>query len=430
MTAFTMERLFAAMEASSGFPALESTVASVIASISEDSRDNGSLAPHIAEDFALTQKVLKLANSPMYAPFTQGAGSVSSAMEILGSEALMHIALSTHMVNDAELAADESLSQTLLASELARSVGGAQSEDVSVASLMYNLGGMALRKYAPTEAAQIDRGVASGQTEEAAALTVLGLTLQQVGSEIAQRWRLPASIVSVIDGTGDSRLVQIARFSRSASVLIHEGRSSEVEQLAARLDVPGIDTSGLASLVQRHADRMLSAPPRAAIAPKSNETVLSDLLSSLATDKRQSVEALAAAMFPTFSEQLKAAHCLLFMQTKSGDFAIRYGYGKGIDELRSKLRISKDYKPTAFHAAIKNNVDVSIADVSRLKTSALPDGYTALLPNVNKFVILPVANSSVSGLVYCDWDSETLLSPSELDIVKQLRGLFLPYFPP
>jgi HD-like signal output (HDOD) protein len=430
MTPFTMERLFAAMETSRGFPALESTVASVIAAIGEDNRNHSSLVPHIAEDFALTQKVLKLANSPMYAPFTQGAGSVSSAMEILGSEALMHIALSTHMVNDDELAADESLSQTLLASELARSVGGQQTEDVSVASLMYNLGNMAVRKHAAPEAELIDRAVASGQTDEAAAREVLGMSLQQVGSAIAQRWKLPASIVSIIDGTGDPRLVGIAQFSRTASALIHEGKSKEVAQLAAQLDVPGLDLSGLASLVSHHTDRLQAAAPRAAIAPISSEAVLNGLLASLANDKRQSVEALAAAMFPTFSDQLKAAHCLLFMQTKSGDFAIRYGYGKGIDELRSKLRIGKDYKPTAFHAAIKNNVDVSIADVSRLKTSALPDGFVTLLPNVNKFVILPIANSGVSGLVYCDWDTDTLLSPSELDIVKQLRGLFLPYFPP
>jgi hypothetical protein len=93
------------------------------------------------------------------------------------------------------------------------------------------------------------------------------------------------------------------------------------------------------------------------------------------------------------------------------------------------LRISKDYQPTAFHAAIKNNVDVSIADVSRLKVSALPDGFKELLPRVNKFVILPIAHSRVSGLVYCDWDSETVLSASELDAVKKLRNLFLPFFP-
>lgn len=429
MTGFTMERLFSAMEASSGFPAQEHTVTSVIASLSDDSVDQSALVPQIVEDFALTQKVLKLANSPMYAPFAQGAGSVSSAMEILGSEALMHIALSTHMVNAQELAADEGLSQTLLACELARNVAGAQSEDVSVASLMYNLGSMAVRKYLPTETRAIDRAIATGQTEEASAQTVLGMTLQEVGVQIAQHWKLPDSIVSVIDGTGDPRLVGIARFSRSASTLIHEGKSAEVEKLVNQLDVPGVDKSGLAALVHHHTTRLRSTPAQPSKTLTSNEDVLQDLLSSLTQDKRQTVEAMAAAMFPTFSERLKAAHCLLFMQTKSGDFAIRYGYGKGIDELRSKLRISKDYKPTAFHAAIKNNVDVSIADVSRLKASALPEGFAALLPNVNKFVILPIANSYVSGLVYCDWDTDTLLSPAELDLVKKLRGLFLPYFP-
>lgn len=427
MSAPAVDRLFAAMRSSKGFSAAEKTVTSVITSLGEGNNDQRDLVPHIIEDFALTHKVLKLANSAMYAPFSQGADSVSSALDILGADALMHLVLGTTMVSDAELKNDNALTQTLLASELARSVAGSRTEDVSVASLMYNLGGMMLKKYLPTEAATIERKVASGMAQDEASTSVLGMTMQAFGAELAQRWKFPTPIVSIIDGTGDPSLIAIAKFSSAASALICAGKSGDVGQLIAELDVPSSHKSGISALVQSQAERFKGSP--LVMKKSSSEDVLSDLFATLAQDKRQNVEALAAAMFPTFSEVLKAAHCLLFMQTKSGDFAVRYGHGKGIDELRSKLRVSKDYKPTAFHAAIKNNVDVSIADVSRLKTTALPDNYTALLPNVNKFVILPIANSGVSGLVYCDWDTETLLSPTELEAVKRLRGLFLPYFP-
>ena len=105
------------------------------------------------------------------------------------------------------------------------------------------------------------------------------------------------------------------------------------------------------------------------------------------------------------------------------------GYGKGIDELKSKLRVSAEFQPTAFHAAIKNKRDISIADLSKLKDSALPEGYRALLPNINTFILLPIANSQVSGLLYCDWDSDQLLQPAEVEAMKKLRGLFLPLFP-
>jgi len=427
LSAPIIERLFAAMRSAKGFSATEKTVTSIIASLGDEKQGKRDLVAHIIEDFALTQKVLKLANSAMYAPFSQGAASVSSALDILGANALMHIVLSTVMVSDAELDEDAALSQTLLASELARSVGGDRTEDVSVAALLYNLGQMMLAQYLPQEAEALERQMALGMGEDAAATRVLGMTLQQLGAEVAQQWKLPSSIISIIAGTGDPSLVSIAKFSRCAASLIYAGKSEEVAQLLADLDVPASQKTGITALVQHHSER-LSARPRQTRQVR-NEDLLKDLLAALSEDKYPSVEALATAMFPTLAQVLKTAHCLLFMLTKSGDFAMRYGYGKGIDELRSKLRVSKDYKPTAFHAAIKNNVDVSIADVSRLKPTALPDGFTMMLPNVNKFVILPVANSGVSGLFYCDWDSGTQLSPTELDVVKQLRSLFLPYFP-
>ncbi|MEI8157478.1 MAG: HDOD domain-containing protein [Burkholderiales bacterium] len=425
--AATVERLLGAMRISKGFPALENTVASVISSLGNDKHAAGDVVQHIVEDFALTQKVLKLANSAMYAPFSDGSGSVSAALDVLGSDALLHIVLSTALVTDAELQSDESLSKTMLSSELARNVCAGRSEDVSIAALMYNLGTLLAQKYLATESTAIALKVANGVEEAQAAIEVLGLTLEQLGAEVAQHWKLPRNIVSVIDGTGDPDLVAIARFSKSASTLIHAGKLEAVDQLVADLDVKGIDKSGVSSVIRQWSEQI--TPHGKATPGMSNEEVLDDLFSALAADKKQTVEALAAAMFPTFAKTLQTAHCLLFMLTKSGDFAVRYGYGKGVDELRSKLRISKDYQPTAFHAAIKNNVDVSIADVSRLKVSALPDGYTALMPRVNKFVILPIANGAVSGLVYCDWDSETVLSATEMDAVKKLRNLFLPFFP-
>ncbi|HNV59800.1 MAG TPA: HDOD domain-containing protein [Rhodoferax sp.] len=423
----TVERLFAAMKSAKGFAALENTVAALISSLGNDTCVGGEVVGHIVEDFALTQKVLRLANSPMYAPFSDGSGSVSSALEVLGTDALLHIALSTALVTDAEMHSDESLSTSLLSSELARTLCADRGEDVSIAALMYNLGEMLLQKYLPAESAAIAQKVASGIAPTQAATDVLGLTPEELGAEVARRWKLPGNIVSVIDGTGDADLVAIARFAKSASTMIHAGKPEAVDQMLADLNVNGIDKSGLSSLIRQRATYVAPSPEIAPVV--SNEDVLNDLFAALTADKKQTVEALAAAMFPTFAATLQTAHCLLFMLTKSGDFAVRYGYGKGIDELRTKLRIGKDYQPTAFHAAIKNNVDVSIADVSRLKVSALPDGYTLLLPYVNKFVILPIANSGVSGLVYCDWDSDTALTANELAAVKKLRNLFLPFFP-
>jgi hypothetical protein len=134
-------------------------------------------------------------------------------------------------------------------------------------------------------------------------------------------------------------------------------------------------------------------------------------------------------MLPELATSLKMAHCLLFMLTRSGEFRVRNAFGKGVDELKSKLRISAEFLPTTFHAAIKNNIDISIADVSKLREMSLPEGYRQMLPQVTKFIILPITTSRVTGLLYCDWDSDKSLKTAEMDVVKELRSLFTPIFP-
>jgi len=382
---------------------------------------------HIIEDFALTQKVLKLANSTMYAPFGNGSDTVSSAVDVLGSEALLHLVLGADLVSEEELQQDEHLSQSLLASELARTAFVDRAEDASIATLMLEIGRLMVGKYLPAEASAIAVKLSAGADPQVAAKSVLGMSYQDIGVELAARWNLPQTLRATIDGTGDPVMVGIARFASTASALMHQGKSKDVDALIQRLDLPGVDKGRLGALVTQKATQLPVKSP-AAVAP-SSESGLADLLHDLAITQWDSLDALAAAMLPGIADLLKTAHCLLFMVTRTGEMRVRSAYGKGVDELKSRLRISAEFMPTAFHASIKNTIDVSIADVSKLKDASLPEGYRALLPNVTKFIILPIANRRVSGLLYCDWDSDTLLRPGEMEGVKQLRNLLLPHFP-
>ncbi|NVO07930.1 MAG: hypothetical protein HXX19_19300, partial [Rhodoferax sp.] len=227
--------------------------------------------------------------------------------------------------------------------------------------------------------------------------------------------------------TGDPALVNIARFSSSASTLIHEGKSDAVSSLLSNWDLPGVDKSQLLTLVSRKVEEVKGYPKTQQ--QPSAVGALQELLQVLMQERKASVEELSTAMLPAMAEALKTAHCLLFMLTRTGEMRVRTGYGKGIDELKSKLKVAAEFQPTAFHAAIKNNMDVFIADVSKLKDASLPEGYRTLLPNVGKFIILPIAHSKVSGLLYCDWDSSKTLSPAETEAMKKLRNLFTPLFP-
>ncbi len=421
-----LDKLMLAIRESKGIPASERSVASVLGALDSSNEGQRAVVSHIIEDFALTQKVLKLANSSMYAPFGGGASSVSSALEVLGSEAVLHLVLGTDLIADEALQQDDNLSRTVLASELARSACGERAEDASIATLMVEIGRLMTGKYLPAEAAAIAAQVAGGQEVQAAASAVLGMSYQELGVELAARWNLPQTLRSVINGTGDPTLVGIARFSSAAASLIHEGRLEAVQELLQELDVPGINKAQLGGLVGRKVEAARLAPKAGA-----QDLAVAELgqLQLLLQDKKGSLEELANAMLAGLGASLKTAHCLLFMLTRSGEFRVRNGYGKGIDELRTRLRVSAEFQPTAFHAAIKKNIDVSIADVSKLKDASLPEGFRALLPQVTRFIILPIASTRVSGLLYCDWDSDRTLNQTEIEALKKMRNLFLPFFP-
>jgi HD-like signal output (HDOD) protein len=427
MTNHILDKLLHAMQGSKGIPATERSVASVLGALDVGNVGKHEVVQHIIEDFALTQRVLKLANSAMYAPFCAGSASVSSAMDVLGSEAVLHLVLGTDLVSEEELQQDGNLSRTLLASELARNACTDRAEDASIATLMYEIGRLMSSKYLPAETAAIDHRVAQGMNVEAASLEVLGMSYQELGVELAARWNLPLSILSTIDGTGDPTLVGIARFSSQASSLIHEGKSDDVNKLLRNLDLPGVDKVRLGALMLRKVEEARHFQ----LARKSEtaEHALNTLLQVLTLEKWHSVEELSNAMLPELAASLKTAHCLLFMLTRSGEFRVRNAIGKGVDELKSKLRISAEFLPTTFHAAIKNNIDISIADVSKLRELSLPEGYRLLLPQVTKFIILPISTSRVTGLLYCDWDSDKTLKTAEMEVVKELRTLFASVFP-
>ena len=84
------------------------------------------------------------------------------ALDLPGKQFGVPIALT-----EAEIKDDRHLSQTLLASELARSLCPERKEDMSVAGLMFDLGRLVTAKFLPQEMEQIDQKIeSSGLTSE------------------------------------------------------------------------------------------------------------------------------------------------------------------------------------------------------------------------------------------------------------------------
>lgn len=163
------------------------------------------LTHEILKDVALTHKLLRLVNSVHYAHAGRGTiSTVSRAVSLVGFNAVRNMAMSLvlldHMQDKAHA---EQMREEFLRSMMAGSVAaelcgpGQGAEEAFIGAMFQNLGRMLCSFYFPEEAQQVRSIVASGRLEggeEAAAVQVLGLGFEDLGTGVARVWGLPDSL--------------------------------------------------------------------------------------------------------------------------------------------------------------------------------------------------------------------------------------------
>ncbi len=185
------------------FPALSEAIVRIQRMATSDTESVNSITNEILKDIALTNKLLRLVNSAHYAR-SGNISTVSRAVTLVGFNGIRNMALSLvlleHM-NDREQARnlkDEFL-RCLLAGSIASELCpvAAQGEEAFIAAMFHNLGRLLARYYFPDEADAVLRLVNDRQRplgEAAAAVQVLGLSLEDLGSGVAKAWGLPPAI--------------------------------------------------------------------------------------------------------------------------------------------------------------------------------------------------------------------------------------------
>lgn len=200
-----LARLLERMRLQADFPALSDTVARIHRVASSDEESIAALTHEILKDVALTQKLLRLVNNVQYArPGRATISTVSRAVSLVGFDTVRNLALSLVLLDhlpDRDQAGRmreeflRALLAALLAQELCRAVEGG--EEAFLAALFQNLGRMLVAFYCPEQAQRMRERLASGTLaggEEAAALQVLGLGLEDLGVGVARAWSLPESL--------------------------------------------------------------------------------------------------------------------------------------------------------------------------------------------------------------------------------------------
>jgi serine/threonine protein kinase len=250
----TLEFLLRRMRHKSDFPALSDAVSRIQSMALSDKESVSSVTNEILKDVALTNKLLRLVNSAHYAR-SGSISTVSRAVHLVGFNNIRNMALSLvlleHMQDKAHAAL---LKEEFLRSLMAASIGtelspiAQGSEEAFLGSMFLNLGRLLAQFYFPEEMATIRtlmQDTREPKTEAGAAISVLGISLEDLGLGIARTWNLPATIqrcmrkpagappaVLSLDSTERIRWIAVAS-NEIADVLLHAENHEVAGRVAA-----------------------------------------------------------------------------------------------------------------------------------------------------------------------------------------------------
>jgi HD-like signal output (HDOD) protein len=201
-----LDGLLRRIQAESDFPALSESVGAINRITASDRESVNQLSNTILKDFALTSKLLKLANAAFYGRPGGGAiSTVSRAVVILGFDAVRSIALSLILFDNLQNRAQAQqlkeeflkvLYAALFARELAEKAGVRDAEEAFIGAMLHHLGRMLMLFYFPAEMAAVHEAMAArGITEALATTEVLGASPEQLGITVARNWGFPECLV-------------------------------------------------------------------------------------------------------------------------------------------------------------------------------------------------------------------------------------------
>lgn len=189
-----------------GLFALGVSIARVVQMADSDDQGTQSLAYHVLSDVALTQKILRLANTPQYrqasgAPVT----TISHAISLLGFDNVKTTALAMLLVDtlanskhaqSVRVELEAALCASLVGRELARYSPYQKAEEAAIGALFKNLGPLLIASREHERFREINALVAAGQHSPAqASQMILGSTYDTLTAAVLREWKIPEVIV-------------------------------------------------------------------------------------------------------------------------------------------------------------------------------------------------------------------------------------------
>ncbi|MDV6348173.1 HDOD domain-containing protein [Nitrosomonas sp. Is35] len=439
------------------FPALSKSIQGLRQLIYEEERNIADIANAILSDFTLTQKIIKLVNSGMYAEADQEITTISHAIAVLGLDTITSIAHNVRTIDTPSAAKAASstvyaeLEKAFLASDIAKSIVSksnvANGEEAIVCTQLHHLGHLILVFYFPEEWARIQQVCGGDHTrEDSAALEVIGMTIDEISHEIAKDWQLPAKISSTVsdlsslskaDGLGSTGWVKtMAGFSKRMAALLannisphilknfisHHSESLLIPHEVIWRSIESIQNKTGKSAAHSDTEIMNDEWNR------SRKRIAAGLLQlSIALGRGIDFRSALSITLEVLHDSMGFNRVIAFFRDDE-EFKAGLYVGNLRPEKMADLYFSRKYAADVFHLALRQKADVFIQDVALSRETTIPIWFRKTLPDARSFILLPlVFNNSTIGIIYADWRTgqTRVIRPREFSSLVMLRNYLM-----
>lgn len=192
------------------FATLPPVATRVLKLLEDDNVDIRDLASIIEADASLTLKLLRVANSPLYATRTE-VSSIQQAIVTLGLNRLTNIVLGVSIFSKFLLSSQHQAAEYMekfwwhasctgmVAKSLTRKLGINLKEFEFIGGLLHDIGKLAMIQFDAEKYFEVVEIVQNEKIkDEEAEMRVYGANHTQVGAEISRLWKLPHELSNVI----------------------------------------------------------------------------------------------------------------------------------------------------------------------------------------------------------------------------------------
>jgi HD-like signal output (HDOD) protein len=246
------DRLLTRISRNKDLPSFSKCIIEINRNLSSDSKQLSAseLSNIILKDYGFATKLLKLVNSAYYSSSHGKITTITRAVVLLGFEKVSMAAASLllfehleskYSVPELKEGAVMAFWSGLIAKDVAKIMDLEEGEEAFICAMLYNLGKQIVLFYLPKEYADISKLVLKkGTSESEASKSVLGISFEELGIAVAEKWNLPDKIVTSMkrlsrdelqsrNGKDNNALQGLSNFSNELCDIINDTDESKRE---------------------------------------------------------------------------------------------------------------------------------------------------------------------------------------------------------